>query len=372
MASSAPDSALASEAMEAFVDDDFASAFELYTKLVDAAPTRASAWIHRSATLLKLDRPAEALEDAERAVALDPDNAKAHLRRGMALHALDRPADARTAFERGRALDPMSKQLLSWIAKCDDALDARVAPSSSASGASSAPAPPLPAAPAYKHQWYQSQTHVTIEVLAKGVDPEAVEFDLRPDAIRVTVRAYSASSSPSDPPPYELSLRLFGDVAPERSECKVTPAKLEMRLEKAEAIQWTDLTREAREAGGENARPTQPNNFSDPSRFASGGAPRAYPSSFSASARQRAPTDWDALEAELKAEEAEEKPEGDAALNKLFQDIYGKADDDTRRAMNKSFQESGGTVLSTNWGEIGAKKTEVQPPTGMEAREYEQ
>ena len=75
MASSAPDSALASEAMEAFVDDDFASAFELYTKLVDAAPTRASAWIHRSATLLKLDRPAEALEDAERAVALDPDNA---------------------------------------------------------------------------------------------------------------------------------------------------------------------------------------------------------------------------------------------------------------------------------------------------------
>ena len=103
-----------------------------------------------------------------------------------------------------------------------------------------------------------------------------------------------------------------------------------------------------------------------------GGAPRAYPSSFSASARQRAPTDWDALEAELAAEEAEEKPEGDAALNQLFQDIYGKADDDTRRAMNKSFQESGGTVLSTNWGEIGAKKTEVQPPTGMEAREYEQ
>ena len=82
------------------------------------------------------------------------------------------------------------------------------------------------------------------------MDPEAVEFDLRPDAIRVTVRASSASSSPSDPPPYELSLRLFGDVAPERSECKVTPAKLEMRLEKAEAIQWTDLTRGGAGGGG--------------------------------------------------------------------------------------------------------------------------
>ena len=40
--------------------------------------------------------------------------------------------------------------------------------------------------------------------------------------------------------------------------------------------------------------------------------------------------------------------------------------------MNKSFQESGGTVLSTNWAEIGAKRTEVQPPTGMEAKTYEQ
>ena len=34
------------------------------------------------------------------------------------------------------------------------------------------------------------------------------------------------------------------------------------------------------------------------------------------------------------------------------------ADEDTRRAMNKSFQESNGTVLSTNWKEIGSKKTE--------------
>ena len=30
------------------------------------------------------------------------------------------------------------------------------------------------------------------------------------------------------------------------------------------------------------------------------------------------------------------------------------------RAMNKSFQESNGTVLSTNWKDIGAKKTEFK------------
>lgn len=43
----------------------------------------------------------------------------------------------------------------------------------------------------------------------------------------------------------------------------------------------------------------------------------------------------------------------------FFKKLYAGADDDTRRAMVKSYVESQGTSLSTNWSEVGKGKVEV-------------
>lgn len=44
--------------------------------------------------------------------------------------------------------------------------------------------------------------------------------------------------------------------------------------------------------------------------------------------------------------------------------VYREGSDDVKRAMTKSYYESGGTVLSTNWDEVGSKRVEPHRGTG--------
>lgn len=67
---------------------------------------------------------------------------------------------------------------------------------------------------------------------------------------------------------------------------------------------------------------------------------------------------WDAIIDEFEKEEAK-----DQGVNELFRQIYESGSDEVRRAMNKSFQESGGTVLSTNWENVAHQKVEPKPPS---------
>lgn len=72
--------------------------------------------------------------------------------------------------------------------------------------------------------------------------------------------------------------------------------------------------------------------------------------------------------AQLEAEEAEQKDD----LQAMFRTIYADSDDDTKRAMMKSYQTSGGTVLSTRWQDVKNKNYEqhIEAPKGQEVHRW--
>ncbi|XP_008213870.1 protein SGT1 homolog isoform X2 [Nasonia vitripennis] len=202
-------------------------------------------------------------------------------------------------------------------------------------------------APKIKHDWYQTETHVIVTVLAKNTDNVKVVYG--ETTLSVSAKLPTASD-------YSLELDLAHHVVPDQCLYKVMPSKIEIKLKKRDGHRWTVLE------GNPVSQDVQP----IPQEILQAGTqPPKYPSSSKKS------KDWDKVEKEIEKQEAEEKPEGEAALNSLFQQIYGKGSDEVRRAMNKSFQESGGTVLSTNWNEVGQGTVERKPPDGMEWKNWD-
>jgi len=92
-----------------------------------------------------------------------------------------------------------------------------------------------------------------------------------------------------------------------------------------------------------------------------------YPSS-----NPKGKVNWDKVAQDEIKKYGDDKLEGDAALNKVFQDIYSNGSDEQKRAMMKSFVESGGTVLSTNWDEVGKGHVKGSPPQGLEMHDWKE
>ncbi|KYN00020.1 Suppressor of G2 allele of SKP1 like protein, partial [Cyphomyrmex costatus] len=155
---------------------------------------------------------------------------------------------------------------------------------------------------------------------------------------------------------YSLELDLANFIVVEQCTYKILPSKIEIKLKKRDDIRWTTLE------GNPVLNQVKP----IPTEILQAGKEASkYPSSCKKS------KDWDKVGKEIEQQEAAEENEGEAAVNALFQKIYGSGSDEVRRAMNKSFIESGGTVLSTNWGEVGNKTIERKPPDGMEWKAWD-
>jgi TolB-like protein/Flp pilus assembly protein TadD len=106
--------------------DDQQKAFEYYQRAVDSDPMSAAAWAGLSRVIANLQELGElpwkkafsdALQSAERAVALDPDLAEAHIALGKVYLNLGQDyAAAKREFDQALALDPENDVVLFWAA----------------------------------------------------------------------------------------------------------------------------------------------------------------------------------------------------------------------------------------------------------------
>lgn len=85
----------------------------------------------------------------------------------------------------------------------------------------------------------------------------------------------------------------------------------------------------------------------------------AYPTS-----SRTGPKNWDAIAGDEEDDDAQDP-------DHFFKKLYKNADDNTKKAMMKSMQESGGTSLSTSWNDVSSKTFTPSPPDGMEAKKWE-
>lgn len=352
------------------------------------------------------------------------------LRRGIALFQLEQYGDAGFVFGIVEKLDPKEKSIGIWQAKLKSKLQslpeddskrevtvkeqpdvqapaeqkAKPAaaltcerPNVKKTTTAATSAPTAQTSPSkIRHEWYQSHDKVNLTLLAKGVPKEAT-INIQANSVDISFPLVTGSS-------YDFSLDpLFAAIDPAASSYRVLGTKIEVVLHKAEAgHKWAALEGVAQQDGDatENTKPAT----------GTSGAP-AYPTS-----SRKGPKNWDKIAQsftkpvparnkpkskshsdsesddsgqdnakeeqknrvqEIQAADEEDQiylddfdDEGDQA-NAFFKKIYKDADPDTRRAMMKSYQESGGTALSTSWSEVGKKKMEINPPDGMEAKKWE-
>ncbi|XP_036413103.1 protein SGT1 homolog [Colossoma macropomum] len=318
---------------DSFIDEDPKRALEELNVALGETADNAEWLCQRAYAHILLQDYDRAADDAKKAQQLQPGMAVAFLRTGIAEYHLNNISAAHQAFTTGKELDDSNEAFQTWIKLCEERMATQ-----SQNGTSNVE---QTATPPVKHDWYQTESQVTITIMVKNAKKEDVTVTFEEKELRADVKLPSGED-------YCLHIHLLHPVVPEQSTYRILSTKVEIKMKKTEAIRWEKLEGEG--------------TLSNMKHFAP--SPNQYPSSSHYTRK------WDKLVGDIKEEEKNENLEGDAALNKLFQQIYSDGSDEVKRAMNKSFMESGGTVLSTNWSDVGRRKVDVNPPDDMEWKQY--
>jgi suppressor of G2 allele of SKP1 len=376
----------------------FEEAVAAFTTALKESPTSPAYLTQRALAYQRNKQYPEALADANAAVVHAYKRAKreliidAQVRRAVILYNMERYGDARFVLDVAKRMNQEVKEVKTWGAMIEskvktlgedhekmkvtvkevpdldlEALKVGASgPATSATatsitnGAASAPTPaPVQQTPVDKirHDWYQNNQNVYLTLLAKGVPQDKAVVEIAERSLSISFPVATSDTT------YDFSLDpLYASVNVEKCITRILPSKVEIILAKATPGQKWNALESSEPVSETKPEATSPTTDSAARAVFTASAPSgpAYPTS-----SKTGPKNWD------KFGDDDEEEEGDAT-NSFFKKLYQGASPDTQRAMMKSYTESNGTSLSTNWEEVSKGKVETLPPDGMEAKSWGQ
>lgn len=371
----------------------YPEAIEQFTAALEASPTSPDYLVQRSIAYQRSKQYSQALKDAEAAVIYAQKRAKrelivqAQLRRGIGLFNLERYGDAKFALDIVKRMDAKEKSVDMWLSKtaaklaeaATDPVKAAVTIKETpevdldetAAGKTNGGLTPSVSAntqvlqtPADKirHDWYQNSNRVIFTLLARGVPKDKASIEISATSLVISFPIEGTSST------YDFTIDpLFASIDPAQSDYKILPTKIEVTLAKsAPGIKWSSLE-DTKDSVVSTAADSA---HSDPAtNHTSSGAQQSGPA-YPTSARG-GPKDWDKIvEEQNTSKDGLDDFDGGDDATKFFKQLYKGASPETQRAMMKSYIESNGTALSTDWNEVKKKTVETLPPDGMEAKSW--
>ncbi|KAJ2723403.1 Cochaperone protein [Coemansia sp. Benny D115] len=333
------------QANEAYFNDEFEQAEGLYTQAIASDSSSGEYYLRRAQVRHKLGNNTQAASDAHKAATLSADKSDLlrqyfnalylHGKWAAELKSYDESAES---LRKAATINPSHEEVKKLLAEVEPLTTPVVPEPAPAAEASAAAAPAAPARQQVRHGWYQNDDYVTLEVFIKRVQKESATIEFEPKSVSLSVKMPTGSENN-----YEFD-PLMHEIVPGGSSYEVLSTKIELKLKKAQpGLKWEHL--EETEA----------------QQMAQAKSKLALSSS-------RKGVSWDAIAAEAE-KETKLKP-SEQSINELFQTIYKDADLETRRAMMKSYTESNGTALSTDWKSVSKGKVETVPPADTYAKPY--
>ncbi|KAA8915832.1 hypothetical protein TRICI_002042 [Trichomonascus ciferrii] len=390
-------------------NNEFENVVKSARMALEADPMRLRPYLQLAIAHQRLGQPEQALEAAETGVCVadkkhDKESlATAQLRRAIALFQLGRAADAALALGWAKEDECKDKSIGIWQIKIDQKKDQ----STESDGFERVPKDKMPkerlvsrpvtkkpapspsskvqeldddddedvrqalkekeqykasiAAQAKKNQdfdaknvrmdFFQNNASVNVSLFLKNVPKESCNVEFH------ATEAVLTCKQPTSGEPFKYVLGpLTRQIKPEESSFRVFGTKVELNLVKAAAEKWPGLVVASEREDTKPSEPVETVSLDEMRKALN--EPKLPP--------VNGAKDWDKLaEAELEGDDAE----GDNP-NAFFEKLYANADEDTRRAMMKSYIESNGTSLSTDWDSVKKGKVETVPPEGMEVKSW--